>query len=96
MVQKLSDKIQVMMLPSGQNFILDSDILRGAPREKNRAFESHGSLPSAFFDSTIFATLSPHNLINPALYVNDGETPILVGCASPKLDQCASCLISQR
>ncbi len=34
MVQKLSDKIQVMMLPSGQNFILDSDILRGAPREK--------------------------------------------------------------
>ena len=34
MVQKLSDKIQVMMLPSGQNFILDSDILRGAPKEK--------------------------------------------------------------
>lgn len=34
MVQKLSDKIQVMMLPSGQNFILDSDILRGTPREK--------------------------------------------------------------
>jgi regulator of protease activity HflC (stomatin/prohibitin superfamily) len=34
MVQKLSDKIQVMMLPSGQNFILDSDVLRGAPREK--------------------------------------------------------------
>jgi regulator of protease activity HflC (stomatin/prohibitin superfamily) len=34
MVQKLSDKIQVMMLPSGQNFILDSDLLRGAPREK--------------------------------------------------------------
>jgi regulator of protease activity HflC (stomatin/prohibitin superfamily) len=34
MVQKLSDKIQVMMLPSGQNFILDSDILRGSPREK--------------------------------------------------------------
>ncbi len=34
MVQKLSDKIQVMMLPSGQNFILDSDILRGAAREK--------------------------------------------------------------
>lgn len=28
MVQKLSDKIQVMMLPSGQNFILDWDILR--------------------------------------------------------------------
>jgi len=34
MVQKLSDKIQVMMLPSGQNFILDSDILRGTPKEK--------------------------------------------------------------
>jgi len=34
MVQKLSDKIQVMMLPSGQSFILDSDILRGAPKEK--------------------------------------------------------------
>jgi len=34
MVQKLSDKIQVMMLPSGQNFILDSDILRGTPRER--------------------------------------------------------------
>ena len=34
MVQKLSDKIQVMMLPSGQNFILDSDLLRGTPREK--------------------------------------------------------------
>lgn len=34
MVQKLSDKIQVMMLPSGQNFILDSDMLRGTPREK--------------------------------------------------------------
>jgi regulator of protease activity HflC (stomatin/prohibitin superfamily) len=34
MVQKLSDKIQVMMLPSGQNFILDSDILRGAPKDR--------------------------------------------------------------
>lgn len=35
MVQKLSDKIQVMMLPSGQNFILDTDFLRGGqPREK--------------------------------------------------------------
>lgn len=34
MVQKLSDKIQVMMLPSGQNFILDADLLRGTPREK--------------------------------------------------------------
>ena len=34
MVQKLSDKIQVMMLPSGQNFILASEILRGTPREK--------------------------------------------------------------
>ena len=34
MVQKLSDKIQVMMLPSGQNFILDSDILRGTPRKR--------------------------------------------------------------
>jgi regulator of protease activity HflC (stomatin/prohibitin superfamily) len=34
MVQKLSDKIQVIMLPSGQNFILDSDILRGTPKEK--------------------------------------------------------------
>ena len=34
MVQKLSDKIQVMMLPSGQNFILDSDILRGGPKER--------------------------------------------------------------
>jgi prohibitin 2 len=34
MVQKLSDKIQVMMLPSGQNFILDSDILRGTSRER--------------------------------------------------------------
>jgi regulator of protease activity HflC (stomatin/prohibitin superfamily) len=34
MVQKLSDKIQVMMLPSGQNFILDADILRGTPRER--------------------------------------------------------------
>jgi regulator of protease activity HflC (stomatin/prohibitin superfamily) len=34
MVQKLSDKIQVMMLPSGQNFILDSDILRGVPKER--------------------------------------------------------------
>ena len=34
MVQKLSDKIQVMMLPAGQNFILDSDILRGPAREK--------------------------------------------------------------
>jgi len=34
MVQKLSNKIQVMMLPSGQNFILDADLLRGTPREK--------------------------------------------------------------
>jgi regulator of protease activity HflC (stomatin/prohibitin superfamily) len=34
MVQKLSDKIQVMMLPSGQNFILDSDILRGASKDR--------------------------------------------------------------
>jgi regulator of protease activity HflC (stomatin/prohibitin superfamily) len=34
LVQKLSDKIQVMMLPSGQNFILDSDMLRGSLREK--------------------------------------------------------------
>jgi len=34
MVQKLSDKIQVMMLPSGQNFILDSDFLRGAQGKK--------------------------------------------------------------
>ncbi|OGF83104.1 hypothetical protein A2924_03945 [Candidatus Giovannonibacteria bacterium RIFCSPLOWO2_01_FULL_44_16] len=29
MVQKLSDKIQVMMLPSGQNFILDSSLVGG-------------------------------------------------------------------
>jgi prohibitin 2 len=34
MVQKLSDKIQVMMLPSGQNFILDSDTLRGTPKDR--------------------------------------------------------------
>jgi regulator of protease activity HflC (stomatin/prohibitin superfamily) len=36
MVQKLSDKIQVMMLPAGQNFILDSDFFRGAPGKQRK------------------------------------------------------------
>jgi hypothetical protein len=34
MVQKLSDKIQVMLLPAGQNLILDSDLLRGTQSKK--------------------------------------------------------------
>ncbi|MBI4523891.1 MAG: prohibitin family protein [Deltaproteobacteria bacterium] len=36
MVQKLSDKIQVMMLPAGQNFILDADFLRGQAGKERR------------------------------------------------------------
>ncbi|MGH7773652.1 MAG: prohibitin family protein [Candidatus Binatia bacterium] len=36
MVQKLSDKIEVMILPSGQNFILDSDILKGTRAKEKK------------------------------------------------------------
>lgn len=35
MVQKLSDKIQVIMMPAGQNFILDSSVL-GVKKEKSK------------------------------------------------------------
>jgi len=33
LIQKLGDKIQVMILPSGQNFILDADVLKGDKKE---------------------------------------------------------------
>ncbi|MBI2504514.1 MAG: hypothetical protein HYW07_14935, partial [Candidatus Latescibacteria bacterium] len=32
LIQRLSDKIQVMILPPGQNFILGTDLLKGAAR----------------------------------------------------------------
>ncbi len=34
MIQKLSDNIQVMILPPGQNFILGADVLKGAKESK--------------------------------------------------------------
>lgn len=35
MIQKLSDKIQVLILPSGQNFILDSEVLKGMKEKES-------------------------------------------------------------
>lgn len=36
LIQKLGDKIQVMILPSGQNFILDADMLRQVPTQNQQ------------------------------------------------------------